>query len=620
MKMNYNPKLISEGGSFRLIDSDTETLKSKKVRRLLERYHSYFENFNKLILSSNLSYVQLNELIKNINSKIDGDLEIGQEIQSFISQTQYAIAEQRIAGITIKDYDKRWKKELEEFRRIINKEISRPLKVQQIQSSFFLSSMKRAANFSVPGAGKTAMTYGAFAYLSSSDVNEVDKILVVSPINAFEAWRTEFVEVFGNNRQLRYMNLKVYNNPGDIRTNWGVANVIVLNYESLSGWKLSVLNSLIDKKTMIVFDEVHRVKNPVGKRAKNALELGKKARYYYVLTGTPIPNSYKDIYNFLHLLYDKEYDSFFGWSINDLDSSNANEINEKLQPFFWRTSKKDLNVPAADPDNEIVVLPSVNQEELAKMIHELEANVLGRYIRLLQASTNPALLTEKINIKELGLLSDEIDFTVASSLNAEEVNKAKQRMYLDMGVESMRTPKFEEGIKLIRRLVSEGKKVIVWGMFVGTMKKIFKELNDDGILVRLIYGETPKEKRVELINDFRDGNVQVLISNPATLGESISLHQTVHDAVYFEYNFNLTFMLQSRDRIHRLGLADDQYTRYYYLMTEGNKAHSGFIDKLVYERLKEKEAVMMAAIEGKNLLPEVTDDYLKDVKRIIFEI
>ncbi|MFL2117809.1 DEAD/DEAH box helicase [Marinilactibacillus psychrotolerans] len=618
--MNYNPKLISEGGSFRLIDSDTETLKSKKVRRLLERYHSYFENFNKLILSSNLSYVQLNELIKNINSKIDGDLEIGQEIQSFISQTQYAIAEQRIAGITIKDYDKRWKKELEEFRRIINKEISRPLKVQQIQSSFFLSSMKRAANFSVPGAGKTAMTYGAFAYLSSSDVNEVDKILVVSPINAFEAWRTEFVEVFGNNRQLRYMNLKVYNNPGDIRTNWGVANVIVLNYESLSGWKLSVLNSLIDKKTMIVFDEVHRVKNPVGKRAKNALELGKKARYYYVLTGTPIPNSYKDIYNFLHLLYDKEYDSFFGWSINDLDSSNANEINEKLQPFFWRTSKKDLNVPAADPDNEIVVLPSVNQEELAKMIHELEANVLGRYIRLLQASTNPALLTEKINIKELGLLSDEIDFTVASSLNAEEVNKAKQRMYLDMGVESMRTPKFEEGIKLIRRLVSEGKKVIVWGMFVGTMKKIFKELNDDGILVRLIYGETPKEKRVELINDFRDGNVQVLISNPATLGESISLHQTVHDAVYFEYNFNLTFMLQSRDRIHRLGLADDQYTRYYYLMTEGNKAHSGFIDKLVYERLKEKEAVMMAAIEGKNLLPEVTDDYLKDVKRIIFEI
>ena len=98
------------------------------------------------------------------------------------------------------------------------------------------------------------------------------------------------------------------------------------------------------------------------------------------------------------------------------------------------------------------------------------------------------------------------------------------------------------------------------------------------------------------------------------------MHQSVHDAVYFEYNFNLTFMLQSRDRIHRLGLVDDQYTRYYYLMTEGNKAHDGFIDRLVYNRLKEKEAVMMDAIEGNLLLPEVGDDYLEDVKKIITKI
>ncbi|MGG2440229.1 helicase-related protein, partial [Enterococcus faecium] len=83
------------------------------------------------------------------------------------------------------------------------------------------------------------------------------------------------------------------------------------------------------------------------------------------------------------------------------------------------------------------------------------------------------------------------------------------------------------------------------------MPKIHNELSEREILSHLIYGQTPKEDRVELINEFRNGPVQVLISNPATLGESISLHQSVHDAVYFEYNFNLTFMFQSRDRIHR---------------------------------------------------------------------
>ncbi|MGO4942206.1 DEAD/DEAH box helicase [Ruoffia tabacinasalis] len=617
--MSFNVKLVGDEGIFKFIDNEDGVLKTRKMSRILERYHSYFQNLDQLELSSELNYVQLTELIAKLNDRLDNNLEIDEEVQAFIEQNRYAIDEQRIAGITIKEYDKRWNLEVQQFEEIVDREISRPLKPQQIQASFYLATMKRAANFSVPGAGKTAMTYGAFAYLSSSAVNEVNKVLVISPLNAFEAWRTEFNEVFGDKRQLYFMNLKEFDNPGDIRTNWGVANVIVINYEALFGWKLSVLNALIDEKTMIVFDEVHRIKNPEGKRARNALELGKQARYHYVLTGTPIPNSYKDVYNFLHLLYDNEYESFFGWDINDLEVSNAEEINEKIQPFFWRTTKKDLNVPEAESDQLVIIQPSNSQADLAKTIHEVETNVLGRYIRLLQASTNPALLTEKINLHDLGFLSDEIDYSLESALDSAEQRKAKQRMYLEAGLDTMVTPKFLAGMQLIEQLVAEGKKVIVWGMFVGTMHKINNELKEKGILSHLIYGQTPKEDRVELINQFRSGPVQVLISNPATLGESISLHQSVHDAVYFEYNFNLTFMLQSRDRIHRLGLDDNQYTRYYYLMTDGNKAHNGFIDQLVYDRLKEKEAVMMNAIEGNQLLPEVTDDYLKDVKRIISE-
>lgn len=319
----------------------------------------------------------------------------------------------------------------------------------------------------------------------------------------------------------------------------------------------------------------------------------------------------------MHLLYGTEYNSFFGWSVSDLDESRALEINEKLQPFFWRTNKEDLNVPAADPDQIIKVNPSHDQKMIVDTIYSVETNVLGKYIRLLQASTYPPLLTEKINVKELGFLKDEIDFNVESSFNSFEKDGAKKNAYLNLNVENIKTPKFKKGIELIQQLVSEGKKVLVWGMFVGTMKAIQRELQSNDISTHLIYGETPKENRVDLINDFRNGNAQVLISNPATLGESISLHQTVHDAVYFEYNFNLTFMLQSRDRIHRLGLPSNQYTRYYYLMTDGDSAHQSFIDSQVYKRLKEKELVMMHAVEGDYLLPEVSDNYLEDIKQIL---
>lgn len=617
MVMNYKPKIISDGTHFKLIDSIDNQLKTKKITRILKRYNEYFEDFNSMVLSLNLNYVELTELIEKLNNKLKNSLDLDDDVQNFILQNEYAIKEQRVAGITIKDQDKRWYKELQAFSFITEKEISRALKLQQIQASFYFVKMKKAGNFSVPGAGKTAMMYGAFAYLSSLKINEVDRIVVISPLNAFEAWNDEFKQVFGSKRELHYMNLKKYDDSGSIRTDWGAANVITLNYESLFGWKLSTMNQLIDEKTMIVFDEVHRIKNPQGKRAQNALALGQRARYRYVLTGTPIPNSYKDIYNFLHLLYNDEYNSFFGWSISDLDNPDPSEINMKLQPFFWRTNKKDLKVPFADEDYVFEVAASERQNEITKTIYEIEDNILARYIRLLQASTNPALLTEKIDLHNLGFLPDDIDLSIASALDKEEEANIKQQTYLDLDVKNVHTPKFERGIQLIKRLASENKKIVVWGMFVGTMKKVYQELIENGIVSSLVYGDTPKDKRVELIDEFRDGSTQVLISNPATLGESISLHQTVHDAVYLEYNFNLTFMLQSRDRIHRLGLADDQYTRYYYLMTEGDAAHQGFIDQQVYNRLKEKEKVMMDAIDGELLVPMIEDDYLEDVKKIL---
>lgn len=114
----------------------------------------------------------------------------------------------------------------------------------------------------------------------------------------------------------------------------------------------------------------------------------------------------------------------------------------------------------------------------------------------------------------------------------------------------------------------------------------------------------------------------MLVSNPQTLGESISLHQTVHDAVYFEYDFNLTHMLQSRDRIHRLGLEPNQYTRYYYLQTESEdfmSLRAGYIDEKIYRRIKEKERIMYEAIDNRLLSIEYSEDEILEAISIIDE-
>lgn len=472
-----------------------------------------------------------------------------------------------------------------------------------------------------------------FAYLNRENApfnEKIDRLLVVSPLNAFDSWKREFEVVFGNKKELRSIDSQTSKNFSyDLSVNWGVSNLVLVNYESLPKY-LSKINQNIDINTMLVFDEVHRVKNPEGTRAEKALELSKKPKFKYVLTGTPIPNTYKDIYNFLHILYGNEYNSYFGWDLGFLLNPKVREIrdiNSKLYPFFWRTNKKDLNVPRAEDDNIITVTPSSEQLNLAEFIYSKEKSSLAQLIRLIQASTNPSLVTKKIDYKELMSCDDDGDIYAISEAEFNSLlNENKQdntnNPYSDIDVENMVSPKFHKGIDLVVKLVSEGKKVLVWGIFVDTLYKIKNSLSEKGIKVNLVYGGTNKSERSILIDEFRDGEVQVLVSNPQTLGESISLHQSVHDAVYFEYNFNLTFMLQSRDRIHRLGLDQNQYTRYYYLQTASEYLGSyrpGYIDEKIYSRLKYKERLMYEAIDNKNLSVEYSKDEILEAIKIIDE-
>lgn len=124
---------------------------------------------------------------------------------------------------------------------------------------------------------------------------------------------------------------------------------------------------------------------------------------------------------------------------------------------------------------------------------------------------------------------------------------------------------------------------------------------------------------MQLIDDFKNHQFEVLITNPHTLAESVSLHAVCHDAIYFEYSFNLVHLLQSKDRIHRLGLQPDQYTQYYFLQQYyeyGGKDVS--IGNRIYKRLKEKEVVMIEAINNDVL--EFVSSYEEDLELVFREV
>lgn len=576
------------------------------ARKLKAYYDGSYPNFR-----SDLTYIDMQKVIKILEKysiKKGFDFIVSQKLLDFIERNSYWIEERSQYGLLIKNRDSRVITDYKKFKSNVTKELERELREQQMWSAFYMTQMQKAANFSVPGAGKTSMVYGSFAYLNSPEVNKADKIVMIGPKNSFLSWKLEFKENFGNKKELSVLDIHE-EEVADVhlRLNGANKNLILINYESLGKYE-SALSDIIDGKTILVFDEVHKIKGVQSIRAQVAKRIAEKPIYKFVLTGTPIPNSYQDIYNFLNILYMQEYKMFFNFELNQLKDpgvTEVNEINAKLYPFFWRTNKKQLEVPKANEDMIIKCPMTHDEQEVINLLYRKYGNSpFHLYIRLIQASTNPELLLKSIDFIEMYGEDYMEDW---DELQSETVSFSEDDVNIIRKVRE--TSKFQKAMKLVDKLHEENKQSIVWCMFVNTIDKVYRELSAKGIKAAVIYGSTPQKERDNIIGRFKSNEIDVLITNPHTLAESVSLHKTCHDAIYLEYSFNLTHMLQSRDRIHRLGLPEGQYTQYYYFMLETESEHQrNTIDEKIYLRLKEKEQRMIEAIEGDVLSPEPSDD------------
>jgi hypothetical protein len=93
----------------------------------------------------------------------------------------------------------------------------------------------------------------------------------------------------------------------------------------------------------------------------------------------------------------------------------------------------------------------------------------------------------------------------------------------------------------------------------------------------------------------------VLITNPASCSESISLHTTCHNAIYLDRTYDCAQFLQSIDRVHRLGLPHDVVVQIHILRATVGGVQT--IDGLVDLSLLGKEADMRQLLEGAALAP-----------------
>jgi SNF2 family DNA or RNA helicase len=202
---------------------------------------------------------------------------------------------------------------------------------------------------------------------------------------------------------------------------------------------------------------------------------------------------------------------------------------------------------------------------------EGDFQALGKImVYLLMAATSPALLA-------VGTTRHEpLSYRVPPLTPAE--GTPLYELMRDLPSYEM-SPKYQEVLAIVAANAAQGRKTLVWSTFVrslNTLNRILSEFSP-----AMVNGGTV-ERWAEIDRFRNDRDCMVLLSNPATLGEGINLHQHCHDAVFVDRDFAAGRFLQSLDRIHRLGLSPDTETRITVLASEGT------IDDVVERRLSDK--------------------------------
>ncbi len=612
--------------SIELIENRLFKLKIKPYISLIKEGEIFFIKLN--------SYMKIKKLIEHFKkyaSKQEFEIILSRKLIDYLAEKDIQIFERRKLGTYIKNRENDVLSSFYDFKKVVSNIVERPLMENQLWDAFHVSQLMRASNFSVPGTGKTAMILGSFAYLKYKE--KVNQLVVIGPISAFKSWKDEINNVYGKHNKLKVLDITEYKSDEKkyaIKYRGHMFDVILINYDALQGLS-KPLCDVLDKNVFLCFDEIHKIKNPDGKRAEIALEISKKPNFKVALTGTPIPNGFVDMYNLLNILYTDEYEDFFGFEIAELkniqhDSYDFKQFNDKLQPFFCRTTKNDLKINPPNPDNVIKIELSEDELLLYKMIVEkFKKHKLTMYIRLIQAGTLATSILDTITTDdtkavfgfENDYISDINDCELSrqienASMLFEDVFSEDEKNFIrKIG----RTQKFDTVMSKIVELNKSGKPVLVWANFIKSLNEIQKELKKRGINSKIINGSVPISEREIIIEDYKNRKFDVLIANPQTMAESVSLHMVCHDAVYMEYDFNLTHMLQSRDRIHRLGLDSSIETNYFYFQNV-SKRHGLTLDELMYNKLQEKLHLMLKLIES-NLIDTIEFDSIDELLELI---
>lgn len=445
-----------------------------------------------------------------------------------------------------------------------------PVEPQRLIDSH-LQQCTDALVFAGMGIGKSAACLHRLSDMFQNA--EAVAALVVAPLRVANlTWPME-VKHWEQFRWMRVANLRT--EAGQRAFLYGNAHIYTINYEGIA-----TLVNLVERRggtipyDVAIFDELTKAKNPSSKRINLFRRRVPRAERHWGLTGTPMPNSWMDLFSQVRLIdngtrlgtnfleFKRTYffgteQSFQPWQAKD---GTAEKLEERISDITVTLKSSDwLNIP--DTVIEDIDLPFTPELQARYKRLEEQLVIELRKDKVINVTSAAALVTKLLQFTSGHMYDDERDVHPIHNLKFDALKKLAKQEKQPLFVACI----YQHEQARIRRQFPLAK-------FFADAKSI-----------------TAQE---QLIKDWNTGKVQMLVAHPASVGHGLNLQHGSSVIVWVSLTYSREYYEQMIARLARRG--QENITKVYRLMVPGT------VDDAVAEALAfkaENEGRLIAALQ-----------------------
>ncbi len=439
------------------------------------------------------------------------------------------------------------------------------------------------------GLGKTLQVL-AHILMEKNNDRLSNPCLIVVPTTLLSNWQTEIQKYTPNLKSLVLMGSKRHKLYEQVKH----YDIIITSYGIMSR-DTKHLTAL--QWHFLILDEAQTIKNARTQVAKTASSLSAYNRI--CLTGTPIENHLGELWSLFNFLMpgflgtNKQFEKIYQTPIERFnDEERQADLSQRISPFMLRRTKAEVAKELPDK-TEIVQIIELNEAQ-ANLYETIRLTMSDEIKQALQKSQG----TENKIIIGNALLRLRQVCCHPSLLKLTSIDDKQESAKLNW----LKT--------MLPNMIEQGQKILLFSSFTSMLDIIQENLQTLKIDSIKLTGQTPANKRGQLIDQFQNGKIPVFLISLKAGGAGINL-TTADTVIHYDPWWNPAAEAQASDRAHRIG--QDKNVFVYKLITKGT------VEQKIHHLQKHKHDLAQGIFDKQAKISSILDegqwqDFLKPIE------